>query len=656
MSSHEDSPVPSRFGEASPLFLVYGARGWIGGQLTRVLRDASIPYIEGTARADDRRAVEDEIRRHTPTNVVSLIGRTHGTIGDVEHPTIDYLEQPGKLYENVRDNLFAPLVLATVCSRLNVHFTYLGTGCIFTYDSDHPMGGGEGDAGHATPPVGFTEDSAPNFFGSGYSCVKGFTDRLMDLHRDTALNLRIRMPISDAPHPRNFITKITTYDRVCSIANSMTVLPDLLPIAVDLMRRRATGTLNLTNPGVITHDEILTMFTELVDPSFTWRTFTIEEQRRVLASERSNNRLDTTKLESLYPRVPRIHASVRAMLGAYRRAYVAKPARSVELPSGPSIKCLLVTGGAGFIGSNFINFFAAQHPDTLIVNYDALYYSGDVCNVDAAVRASPNYRFVEGNLRSFDLLRHVFQTHPFTHIVHFAAQSHVQTSFTDALTYTHDNIVGTHNLLEAARLHCPTLAALVHISTDEVYGESSLGDVDPKTETAVFCPTNPYAATKAAAESLVQSYYRSFKLPIIVTRGNNVYGPNQFDEKVIPRFIRQLKSDQKITIQGDGSCVRSFLHASDAARAISIVLSKGVVGEVYNIGCDKDMECSIRELGRTLVKMIKKTDDVAEWVEYIEDRPFNDKRYYISNQKLKDLGWDIKVDLQTGLQWLVDVA
>ena len=629
-------------------FLIYGAKGWIGGQFVKILQKSDIPYVEGKARADDRSAVEDEVKSHNPSNVVSLIGRTHGKIGDVEYPTIDYLEEPGKLYENVRDNLFSPLVLASVCSQHNVHFTYLGTGCIFTYDSDHPIA----EDGHSK---GFTEDSTPNFFGSGYSCIKGFTDRLMSFYSETTLNLRIRMPISDLQHPRNFITKITTYDRVCSIANSMTVLPDLLPIAVDLMQKRTTGTINLTNPGVITHEEILAMFTEIVDPSFRWQTFTLEEQRRVLTSERSNNHLDTTKLESLYPCVPRIDASVRAILGAYRRTYVAKPVKNVApTPPPSSIKCLLVTGGAGFIGSNFINFFAAHHPDTYVINYDALYYSGKEQNIDPAVRKSSNYRFVEGNLCSFDLLRHVFRSNAITHIVHFAAQSHVQTSFTDALTYTQDNIVGTHNLLEVARLHCPTLATLVHISTDEVYGESSLSDVNPKTEMSVFCPTNPYAATKAAAESLVQSYYRSFKMPIIITRGNNVYGPNQFNEKVIPRFIHLLKNDQKITIQGDGSCVRSFLHASDAASAIDIVLSRGVIGEVYNIGCDREMECSIHELGKTLIKMIKKSDDVDDWLEYIEDRPINDRRYYISNQKLKDLGWDIKVDLQTGLQRLID--
>jgi dTDP-D-glucose 4,6-dehydratase len=177
--------------------------------------------------------------------------------------------------------------------------------------------------------------------------------------------------------------------------------------------------------------------------------------------------------------------------------------------------------------------------------------------------------------------------------------------------------------------------------------------MDCKTEKSILCPTNPYAATKASAELIAQSYYHSFNLPIIITRGNNVYGTNQYDEKVIPRFISLLKNNKKITIQGDGSCMRSFLHSSDAASAFDIILKNGKIGEIYNIGCDSEMEFSIIEIGKILIKMIKKTDNYDEWIEYIEDRPFNDQRYYISNEKLKKLGWQIKVDLLSGLEDLV---
>uniref|UniRef100_A0A6C0AYR0 NAD(P)-binding domain-containing protein n=1 Tax=viral metagenome TaxID=1070528 RepID=A0A6C0AYR0_9ZZZZ len=320
---------------------------------------------------------------------------------------------------------------------------------------------------------------------------------------------------------------------------------------------------------------------------------------------------------------------------------------------------IFVTGGAGFIGSNFINnFFENYKKSSLnfkLINFDALYYCADQNNVLESIRNSPNYFFIDGNLQSYDLLKYIFETNEITHIIHFAAQSHVQKSFTDALQYTKDNVLGTHNLLEVSRLYCPTLEKFIHVSTDEVYGESMLiHDERCKTEQSILCPTNPYAASKAAAEMLVLSYNHSFKMPIIITRGNNVYGPNQYPEKVIPRFIKQLKEGKKVTIQGDGSCVRGFLHSEDTANAFRKILEKGKVGEIYNIGCDEGMEYSILDVAKILIKKIKGEDVLVEdWIEYIEDRPFNDKRYYISNSKLKELDWEIKIGFEQGISGLI---
>ena len=317
-------------------------------------------------------------------------------------------------------------------------------------------------------------------------------------------------------------------------------------------------------------------------------------------------------------------------------------------------KTLFITGGAGFIGSNFINIFCKKYPNIQVINFDALYYCADENNVDRVIRDSSNYKFIHGNLQSYDLLKYIFESNDITHIIHFAAQSHVQNSFTDSIQYTKDNVLGTHNLLEVARLYCPTLERFIHCSTDEVYGESMLEvDEQHKTEQSVLCPTNPYAASKAAAEMLVQSYNHSFNMPIIITRGNNVYGPNQYPEKVIPRFIKQLKNGEKVTIQGDGSCVRAFLHSYDTANAFITVLEKGKIGEIYNIGCDENMEYSILDLAKILIKKIKDTEDYSKWISYIEDRPFNDKRYYISNQKLRYLGWNISVSFNKGINMLV---
>jgi dTDP-4-dehydrorhamnose reductase len=191
----------------------------------------------------------------------------------------------------MRDNLFSPLVLAEICKKRNIHFTYLGTGCIFDYDDAHPLG---------QLDSGFVESDKPNFFGSSYSIVKGYTDRLMQTMFDTtALNVRIRMPITDEINPRNFITKITNYDKICSIPNSMTVLNELLPVLIEMALKGQVGTVNLTNPGTITHNEILEMYKEIVDPKFSWSNFSIEEQNAILASKRSNNCLNTEKLESI---------------------------------------------------------------------------------------------------------------------------------------------------------------------------------------------------------------------------------------------------------------------------------------------------------------------------------------------------------------------
>ena len=286
-------------------FLVYGTKGWIGGKVFKYLQENNFEVEEGNSRVENVSQLEEEIREKKPTHVVSLIGRTHGTYEGQYIGTIDYLEKPGKVFENVRDNLFSPMVLSFLSKKHDFHFTYLGTGCIFQFDDSHPFG---------EEKDGFTEEALPNFFGSSYSIVKGFTDQLMHMVEESVLNVRIRMPITDEFNKRNFITKITTYEKVCSVPNSMTVLNELIPIMIDMATKNTTGTVNLTNPGLISHNEILEMYKEIVDPSFTWKNFTIEEQNEILASGRSNNFLETTRLTTLYPDVKDIKTSVREIL------------------------------------------------------------------------------------------------------------------------------------------------------------------------------------------------------------------------------------------------------------------------------------------------------------------------------------------------------
>ena len=286
-------------------FLVYGVNGWIGGKVYKLLQNKAAEVVPGNCRVNNIKELEEEIKNVSPTHIISLIGRTHGTYNDKVYGTIDYLEQPGKLVENVRDNLFGPMVLGLLSKKFNYHFTYLGTGCIFEFDKEHPFG---------EEINGFDENSLPNFFGSSYSIVKGFTDQLMHLMEDSVLNVRIRMPITDEYNKRNFITKITNYPKICSVPNSMTVLNELLPLMIDMAEKNVTWTDNLTNPGLITHNENLEMYKEIVDPDFKWDNFTIDEQAKILDSGRSNNYLDTTRLSTLYPEVLGIKDSVRNML------------------------------------------------------------------------------------------------------------------------------------------------------------------------------------------------------------------------------------------------------------------------------------------------------------------------------------------------------
>ena len=285
--------------------LIYGHKGWIGEQVCKILESQSLEFVKGTVRVNNKKDLEWEIVNSGCSHIMSFIGRTHGKIGDKEYTTIDYLEQKGKIYENVRDNLFSPILLSLLAKKHNKHFTYLGTGCIFKFDDEHPFG---------EEINGFDEESEPNFFDSSYSVVKGFTDELMHLLDSNTLNLRIRMPITSCQSKRNFIKKITTYEKICSVPNSMTVLPELLPIAIDMAKNKIIGTVNLTNPGLISHNEILEMYKEIVDPKFEWKNFSIEEQNEILAAGRSNNFLDTTRLKELYPDVKNIKDSVRDII------------------------------------------------------------------------------------------------------------------------------------------------------------------------------------------------------------------------------------------------------------------------------------------------------------------------------------------------------
>jgi dTDP-glucose 4,6-dehydratase len=263
----------------------------------------------------------------------------------------------------------------------------------------------------------------------------------------------------------------------------------------------------------------------------------------------------------------------------------------------PQVKVILVTGGAGFIGSNFINFWMDKSPQDVIVNFDCLEAHSNLRNIENP--GGENYTFVRGNLLDKACVEEVFERRRFTHIVHFAAASNVDQSFIKPVSCTLSNVLGTHNLLEAAR-NCGSLKLFLLISTDEVYGETPSGDC--LEEGSVFCPTNPYAASKAAAECLVMAYGKSYKMPWIITRSNNVYGKYQFPTQALPKFLTCLLTGQKMPIHGDGKMRRKFIHVQDKCRALQILIDRGSLAEVYNIGTSDEL--TVLELCQVLLKNV----------------------------------------------------
>lgn len=252
--------------------LMFGGKGWIGQLYAQHTRH-NVRYA--TTRPEHYEACYEEIKRVQPDTLFCCIGRTHGP----GCSSIDYLEDPSRHAENLRDNYEGPLTLARICQDLRIHMVYIGTGCIYNDTETHQI---------------FTEDDPPNFFGSQYSIVKGRTDQDIRAY-DVVLNVRIRMPISYQAHPRNFIDKLVHYPRICSIPNSMTVLESCFPTWDCMIEEKTTGTYNFTNPGIIDHNTILKLYQEWIDPLHTWTTISYQEQRRLLKSDRSNNQLDSSK-------------------------------------------------------------------------------------------------------------------------------------------------------------------------------------------------------------------------------------------------------------------------------------------------------------------------------------------------------------------------
>ena len=332
---------------------------------------------------------------------------------------------------------------------------------------------------------------------------------------------------------------------------------------------------------------------------------------------------------------------------------------------------VLITGGCGFIGSNFIRHWIQSHPEDRIINLDALTYAGNPDNLKKL--SSSNYRFVHGNVCDQHLVDQLLQEKKIDTVVHFAAESHVDRSILGPDPFISTNIVGTHTLLKAAKAAwCDASSGespgndhsspfrFIHVSTDEVYG--SLGPSDPAfSETTAYAPNSPYSASKAAADHLVRSYFHTYGLPAIVTNCSNNYGPYQYPEKLIPLCIINALEQKPIPVYGDGSNIRDWLFVQDHCSALEAVLLKGQPGEVYNIGgeCEVSNLDLVRTICDSVDREVKPSRPSRELITFVKDRPGHDKRYAMDITKIKrDLGWTPEHSLESGLEatirWYLD--
>lgn len=317
------------------------------------------------------------------------------------------------------------------------------------------------------------------------------------------------------------------------------------------------------------------------------------------------------------------------------------------------MKTILVTGGAGFIGSNFIKLIARNYPDYRIINYDALTYAGNLTYL-TDMELNKNYIFVKGDIRDRNAIEMLFQKYSIDYVINFAAESHVDRSISDPEVFVSTNVLGTQVLLDVSKKywkrnvdnHCREYkngVKFIQISTDEVYG--TLPETGKFTELTPLMPNSPYSASKAGADMLVRSYHETFGLPINITRCSNNYGPHQYPEKLIPLMILNCMNDKKLPIYGDGRQVRDWLHVSDHCTAIDFVLHKGISGEVYNIGGNN--EKTNIEIVEFILKTLNKSDEL---IEYVKDRPGHDRRYAIDSSKLMNtLGWEPSFTFETGI-------
>jgi len=304
-------------------------------------------------------------------------------------------------------------------------------------------------------------------------------------------------------------------------------------------------------------------------------------------------------------------------------------------------KVVLITGGCGAIGSCVVNYLKKTYTDTRFVNVDAITYCARRENIE---EPALNYVLYEGDICNVDFIRYIFKVEKPSLVIHLAAETHVDQSFGNSFRFTQTNIMGTHTLLECIH-HIGGVELFIHMSTDEVYG--SVNDGEICTEQSMFAPSNPYSATKAGAEMLCHAFMKSFHLPIIIVRCNNAISPYQHSEKLIPQCIECILNNRKINIHGEGKAKRTFIHATDIAKALDIISHKGENEAIYNIGTT--MEYDVIAVVTEILSQMKPGESFENWVNYVPDRAFQDYRYSIDSTALRNLGWSDEISFKDAI-------
>jgi dTDP-glucose 4,6-dehydratase/dTDP-4-dehydrorhamnose 3,5-epimerase len=580
-----------KFSPKKELFLVYGANYFLGKYFVNYLARTNKSFQIGSNDFHDKNSLQNEIEKVAPSHIFCF--------NELALQDNSLWYETNKLDE-IRKNFLYISLLAQISNELNIHSTFLALNQNTT-SSDNLI---------------LQLNSFQNAFFNSFENI---------------LRIKLSYLLSSDLHPTSILNKLLKFKTIESFPLSISVVDDTLPLILNLAEKRIVGKFSLSNPGKITQDDLLQIYKKSINSDHEYK---VVKSHMLLDDSSDENITD------LSYKLPTIKQSIETVM-SHLKENIQQETQQINEKFVP--KNILLTGGAGFIGSHVAIHLVKTYKHYNVFVLDILDYCANLKNLDE-IKDEPNFKFIKGDICNFEMVKFVMEQFEIDCVMHFAAQSHVDLSIRNSLSFTEVNIKGTHVLLENAR-RC-NVKRFIHVSTDEVYGTT---DEEANIDQALQ-PTNPYACSKLGAECIIMAYQKCFKMPIVISRGNNVYGPHQFLEKVIPKFIMRLLKDQKCCIHGDGSSERDFLYISDVVNAFDVLLHNGIPHHFYNIGASKGVR--IADLAKIIVRQIKNTEEGKEdeYIEYVEDRILDDKRYKIDSSKIKSLGWKQQVSFEEGIK------